>query len=84
MKKWLTAAALALGLTLAQAADDTAQVQKADATAQARCDRLRAGRDGRRQPWMAAATILPMDRHMAPTTMARATFFSSTICSHSL
>lgn len=35
MKTWLTAATLALSLTLAHAADDAAQVQKADAAAQA-------------------------------------------------
>jgi STE24 endopeptidase len=58
MKKWLTAAALALGLTLAQAADDTAQVQKADATAQASGFKIRAVDDA----WRAA---LPRDAEAA-------------------
>lgn len=69
MKKWLTAAALALSLTLTHAADDTAQAaaqaQKADATAQASGFKIRPVDDA----WRAAlprnaeaATQAYMDR----------------------
>lgn len=58
MKRWLTAALLGLGLTLAHAADDAAQIQKADATAQASGFKIRPVDDA----WRAA---LPRDAEAA-------------------
>lgn len=61
MKRWLTAATLALSLTMTHAADDAAQVQKADATAQASGFKIRPVDDA----WRAA-----LPRNAAAATQA--------------